>query len=255
MKLSGKIALVTGAGSGFGRASASLFAKEGAKVIVSDLNVQTGNETVGLIKKQGQEASFVQADVSKVADAEKMIKFVMDKYGRLDILYNNAGIPMPATPIEKITDETWNRIMDVNVKSIFLAARIAVPIMKRQGGGVILNTSSISGVRARPGLSVYATSKAAATCLTKALAIELASFKIRVNSISPVAAETPMLIGFFNEEQKKNLEATRKAFVGTIPLGRFAEADDVAKMALFLVSDDASMVTGADFYVDGGRSI
>jgi 3-oxoacyl-[acyl-carrier protein] reductase len=255
MKLAGKVALITGAGSGFGRASAVLFAKEGAKVIVSDINAKTGNETVDLIKKGGNEASFVQADVSKSSDVEKMIKFATDKYGRLDVLYNNAGIPMAMTPVENVPEDLWDRVLDINLKSIFLASRIAISIMKKQGGGVILNTASISGVRPRPGLCAYTASKAGAIALTKALAIEAAPFKIRVNSISPVAAETPMLEGFFNEEQKKNLEATRKAFLATIPIGRYAQAEDVAKAALYLASDDASMVTGADLYVDGGRGI
>ena len=255
MKLGGKVALITGAGSGFGRATAMLFAKEGAKVIVSDINAQTGNETVDLVKKQGQEAFFVQADVSKVSDAGKMIKFATDKHGRLDILYNNAGMPMAGTPVENVPEELWDRILSVNLKSIFLAAKIAIPIMKKQGGGVILNTASISGVRPRPGLCAYTASKAAAITLTKALAIEVAAFKIRVNSISPVAAETPMLVGFFSEEMKKNVEAARAGAIATIPIGRFAQAEDVAKAALFLASDDASMITGADLYVDGGRGI
>jgi 3-oxoacyl-[acyl-carrier protein] reductase len=255
MKLAGKVALITGAGSGMGRASAILFAKEGAKVIVADMNAQTGNETVNLIKKQGQEGFFVQVDVSKASDAEKMIKFAMDKYGRLDILYNNAGIPMPRTPLEDVSESLWDRILSINVKSIFLATKIAVPIMKKQGGGVIINTSSIAAVRPRPGLSAYTASKAAATTLTKAIAVEVAPFKIRVNSISPVAAETPMLEGFYDENMKKNIEATRKASLATIPMGRFAQAEDVAKTALFLASDDAAFISGADIYVDGGRSI
>jgi len=255
MKLAGKVSLITGAGSGFGRASALLFAREGAKVIVSDINAKTGKETVDLIKKQGQEAFFVQADVSKASDAESMIKFVMNKHGRLDILYNNAGIPMAATPTENVPEDLWDRVLSINLKSIFLASKIAIPIMKKQGGGVILNTASIAGVRVRPGFCAYAASKAGAIALTKALAIETAPFKIRVNSISPVAAETPMLEGFFNEAQKKNLEATHKAFLATIPIGRYAQAEDVAKAALYLASDDASIVTGADLYVDGGRSI
>ena len=255
MKLAGKVALITGAGSGMGRASAILFAKEGAKVIVADMNAQTGNETVNLIKKQGQEGFFVQVDVSKASDAEKMIKFAIDKYGRLDILYNNAGIPMPRTPLEDVSESLWDRILSINVKSIFLATKIAVPIMKKQGGGVIINTSSIAAVRPRPGLSAYTASKAAATTLTKAIAVEVAPFKIRVNSISPVAAETPMLEGFYDENMKKNIEATRKASLATIPMGRFAQAEDVAKTALFLASDDAAFISGADIYVDGGRSI
>jgi 3-oxoacyl-[acyl-carrier protein] reductase len=255
MKLAGKVALITGAGSGMGRATALLFAKEGAKVIVSDINPKMGNETVDLIKKDGHEAFFVQADVSRSSDVEKMIKFVTDKYNRLDILYNNAGIPMPGTLVEGVSEELWDRVLSINLKSIFLASRIAIPIMKKQGGGVILNTTSVSGVRPRPGNSAYTVSKAGAITLTKALAIEVAPFKIRVNSISPVAAETPMLEGFFNEEMKKDLESTRKAVLATIPIGRFAQAEDVAKAALYLASDDSSMVTGVDLCVDGGRSI
>ena len=255
MKLAGKVALITGAGSGFGRATALLFSKEGAKVIVSDINAQTGNETVDLVKKQGQQAFFVQVDVSKASDAEKMIKFATDKHGRLDILYNNAGMPMAGTPVENVPEELWDRILSVNLKSIFLAAKVAIPIMRKQGGGVILNTASVAGVRIRPGLCAYAASKGAAIVLTKSLAMEGAPFKIRVNSISPVAAETPMLPGFFSEEMKKNMEAARAGAIATIPLGRLAQAEDVAKAALFLASDEASMITGIDLYVDGGRCI
>jgi 3-oxoacyl-[acyl-carrier protein] reductase len=255
MKLKEKVALITGAGSGMGRASAILFTKEGAKVVVVDIDSKTGNQTVDLIKQDGNESFFVQADVSKLIDAEKMIKFTMDKFGRLDILYNNAGIPMAMTPIENVSEDLWDRIISVNLKSIFLASKIATPIMKKQGGGVIINTSSIGGVRPRPGLSAYAASKAAVTFLTKSLAIELAPFNIRVNCISPVAAETPMLPSFFTEEMKKDVEATKKLFLSTIPIGRFAQPEDIAKAALYLASDDSSMVTGIDLYVDGGRAI
>lgn len=255
MKLTGKVALITGAGSGMGRATSVLFAQEGAKVIVADIDPKTGNETITLIKKNGQEAFFIQADVSKASDAEKMIKFTTDKYGRLDILYNNAGIPMPPILIENLPIDLWDRIIEVNFKSIFLASRIAIPIMKKQGGGVIINTSSVSGVRPRPGYSAYSASKAAAIMLTKALAIEVAPYKIRVNSISPVIAETPMLTGFFSENMKSDIEATRRAFLSTIPLGRMAQPEDTARAALYLASDDSSMVTGIDLYVDGGRAI
>lgn len=255
MKLDGKVALITGAGSGIGRASAILFAKEGAGVVISDIDSRNGNETIDLIKREGREAFFVQADVSEASDVQKMISFVVDRYNRLDILYNNAGIPMPMTPVENVKEDLWDRVLSVNVKAIFLAARVAVPIMKKQGGGVIINTSSLAGVRPRPGLSAYNASKSAATGLTKSLAIELAPFNIRVNSISPVAADTPMLEGFYSEEMQKNPEASRKAFIASVPLGRLAHAEDVAKAALYLASDDAVLVTGADLYVDGGRGI
>ncbi len=255
MKLEGKVALITGAGSGFGRATAILFAKEGAMVIVVDINSESGNQTLDLIKSDGHEASFVLADVSKSPDVEKMIKFAKDTYGRLDILHNNAGIPMANTPIESVSEDTWNRVLEVNAKSIFLGAKFAVPMMKEQGGGVIINTSSVSCIRPRPGLSAYTASKAAATYLTKSLAIELASANIRVNSISPVAADTPMLPGFVQEKYRQDMERVKKATIATIPMGKLVEVDDVAKAALYLASDDASMVTGVDLYIDGGRSI
>jgi 3-oxoacyl-[acyl-carrier protein] reductase len=254
-KLQEKVALITGAGSGMGRASAILFAKEGAKVAVVDIDSKGGNQTVNLIKQDGNEAFFVQADVSKLKDVEGMIKSTIDKYGRLDILYNNAGIPMAGSPVENISEELWDRMMNVNLKSVFLAAKIAIPIMKKQGGGVIINTSSIGGVRFRANSSAYNTSKAAVTALTKGLAIEVVSHNIRVNSISPVATETPMQIGFMTEEMKKDLEGTKKRMLSSIPIGRFAKPEDIAKAALYLASDDSSMVTGIDLYVDGGRSI
>lgn len=254
-KLRGKVALITGAGSGMGRASAILFAKEGAKVAVVDIDSKGGNQTVDLIKQDGNEAFFVQEDVSKLKDVEEMIKSTIDKYGRLDILYNNAGIPMAGSPVEKISEELWDRMMNVNLKSVFLAAKIAIPIMKKQGGGVIINTSSIGAVRFRANSSAYNTSKAAVTALTKGLAIEVVSHNIRVNSISPVATETPMQIGFMTEEMKKDLEGTKKRMLSAIPIGRFAKPEDIAKAALYLASDDSSMVTGIDLYVDGGRSV
>jgi 3-oxoacyl-[acyl-carrier protein] reductase len=195
--------------------------------------------------------------VSKSHDAENMIKTTVNAFGKLDILFNNAGIPMSFTPVEQVTEELYDRIMNVNVKGIFLGAKYAAPIMKKQGGGVIINTASISGVRPRPGLSAYSTSKAAAIMLTKALAIELAPSKIRVNCINPVAADTPMLAQFIETGGAKGekFEAGRKRFVDTVPLGRLATPEDVACMAMFLASDDASLITGASFDVDGGRGI
>lgn len=255
MKLDGKVALITGAGSGFGRATAILFTREGAKVVVADKDIDTANQTVDLIKQNGGVASSVQADVGTAAGCEKMIRFAVDTYGRLDILHNNAGIPMSACVVENIEEEVWDRVMQVNTKSVFLAAKVAFPIMKKGGGGVIINTSSVSGVRVRPGGGVYAVSKAAVTHFTKILALEGAPFKIRVNSISPVASETPLLMGLLSEEQKKDMVATKKAFLSSIPLGRFVVPEDIAKAALYLASDDSSMVTGLDLLVDGGRAI
>jgi 3-oxoacyl-[acyl-carrier protein] reductase len=164
---------------------------------------------------------------------------------------------MSFTPVENVKEELWDKIQAINVKSIFLGAKYALPYMKKQGGGVILNTASISGVRPRPGLIAYSTSKAAAIMLTKALAIEFAPYKIRVNGLNPVAAETPMLGKFMTPEGAKGeqLEAGRKRFIDTVPLGRLAQAEDVAYAALFLVSNEASLITGANLEVDGGRGI
>ena len=249
MRLSGKVALITGSGSGMGQAAAVLFAQEGAKVCVVDIDGEAAKKTAALIKEKGGEAVAYQADVSKAADVEAMVKFVVDKYGKLDILYNNAGFPMVPTPMEDIGEELWDKIMGVNLKGIFFGCKYAVPVMKKQGGGVILTTASISGVRPRPGQAPYATAKAGAIMLTKAMAIELAPAKIRVNCINPTATETPML-------PKLGATPDRVAgIVSTIPLGRLAQPIDVAYAALYLASDEAAMVTGIGLEVDGGRGI
>ncbi len=250
MRLADKIAVITGSGSGMGRASALLFAKEGAKIVVADINGEAARETAKLIKKDGGQAVFVRTDVSKASDVAAMIKAAVDEYGRLDIVYNNAGYPMVPIPAENIDEELWDTIMAVNVKAIFLAFKYVAPVMKQQGGGVIINTASISGVRPRPGQSPYSTSKAAAIFLTKALAIEGAPYKIRVNCINPTATDTPMIpkLGASTPEAVKGI-------VGTIPIGRMAQPIDIAYAALYLASDEASMVTGIALDVDGGRSI
>lgn len=255
MKLSGKVALITGAGSGFGKATSVLFAKEGAKVVVADIDQATAEETVRLIKQNGNEASAVKADVSNAKDCEAMVNFAVEKYGRLDILFNNAGVPMVPTPVENIDEAVWDRVLAVNLKSVFLGCKYAIPVLKKSGGGVILNTSSVSGVRVRPGGGAYAASKGAVTHFTRVLALELGPHKIRAVSISPVIAETPLGLGLLTDKMKEDMEATRKAFLSTIPVGRLVDPEDVAKAALFLASDDAAMVTGSDFLVDGGRAI
>jgi len=226
-------------------------------VAVVDLNRQGAEETVAMIKGKGGEPVAIGGDVTQAADVERMIQTTVNQFGKLDILFNNAGVPMSFTPIEEVKEELWDRIMAVNVKGIFLGAKYAVPFMKKQGGGVIINTASISGVRCRPGLSAYSASKGAAITLTKSLAIELASFKIRVNCINPVAAETPMLAKFIHEQGQayEKFEEGRQRFISTVPLGRLAEPDDIAYAALYLASDEASLVTGIALDVDGGRGI
>jgi 3-oxoacyl-[acyl-carrier protein] reductase len=252
MRLEGKVALITGAGSGIGRATAELFAAEGAKVAVVDLSPEAGEQTVEAIHEAGGDSIFIQVDVSSSEDVQRMIASTVERWGRIDVLYNNAGIPMGATPIEEVEDEFFDKTMAVNVRSVHLGAKYVVPHMKRQGGGVILSTASTAGIRPRPGLSAYAASKGAVIAFTKALAIELAPFKIRVVSINPVATDTPMLPSFFG---KGDPVETRARFLSTIPLGRFNTPNDIAHAALYLASDDAYMVTGTAFEIDGGRDI
>jgi 3-oxoacyl-[acyl-carrier protein] reductase len=252
MRLPNKVALITGAGSGIGRATAQLFAREGAKVVLADLRKLAGRETLDGIKAAGGEAIFVEADVSNGDDVKRMIDTCVASFGRIDILYNNAGIAMQRTPIEEIDDALFDRIIAVNVRSVHLGARHAVPHMKRQGGGVILNTGSTAGIRPRVGASSYAASKGAVIALTKALALELAPFRIRVVSINPVAVDTPMLHGIAGGQVEGH---TLEAYLASIPMGRLNRAEDVANAALYLASDEAFMVTGTAFEVDGGRDI
>lgn len=248
MRLSNKVALITGAGSGIGKASAILFSQEGANVAVACRTVPHGQETVDLIRTNGGKAVLVRADVSKADEVERMVRTTVDTLGRIDILFNNAGVAPLPIPTEELEEELWDRTMAVNTKGIFLGCKYAIPFMKTQGGGVIINTASASGVRPRSGTSAYCASKGAAIILTKALAIELASFKIRVNCINPVATDTPMAAWLATSGQNKDV-------IATIPLGRFAQPQEIAYAALYLASDESAMVTGVALDVDGGRAI
>jgi 3-oxoacyl-[acyl-carrier protein] reductase len=253
MRLANKVAIITGAGSGIGRTSAILFAKEGAKIVVADINDAGGEETVATIRAGDGEAIFVHTDVTVASDAENLGMAAKNKFGKVDILFNNAGIPQQTMPFENVDEALWDRIFATNVKSIFLAAKSITPMMKEAGGGVIINLASISGVRPRPGNLAYASSKAAVIHLTKALALEVAPYKIRVNCINPVGTDTPMLGKFFAEGV--SLDEGKKATINTIPLGRLAMPEDVANAALYLACDESSMLTGTGIDVDGGRGI
>jgi 3-oxoacyl-[acyl-carrier protein] reductase len=242
------VAIITGAGSGIGCASAYLFAKEGAKVVVVDIEDNFGEETANIIRKNGGDAVFVHTDVSSAIEVEHLIRATLDTFGKIDILFNNAGIDHKLTLIENIDESLWDRIYAVNVKSIFLAVKYAVPHMKKAGGGVIINTASISGIRPRMNMSAYTSSKGAVITLTKSLAIELAPSNIRVNCISPVGTDTPLLRRSLNEEGLK-------AMISTIPLGRLAKPEEIAYAALYLACDESSMLSGTCINVDGGRGI
>ena len=248
MRLKDKTAIVTGAGSGFGKGIAMRFAKEGARVGVVDINAEAAREVASQI---GDSAFAMEADVSIDRDVSRMVQEALERRGQLDILVNNAGTTHRNQPMTEVTEEEYERIFAVNVKSVYLGARHVVPIMKKQGFGVILNVASTAGVRPRPGLVWYNTSKGAMMTATKAMAIELAGEKIRVNAINPVAGETGMLHLFMGEDTPEK----RAQFISSIPLGRLSLPEDMANAALFLCSDEAEMITGLCMEVDGGRCI
>ena len=249
MSLGTKTVAITGAGSGMGRATARLFAERGADVAVIDIDGEAAEETVSLIGEDGGSAIAVTADSSEAADVEAFVDRTASAFGGIDVLHNNAGIPQESTPVEDVTEATWDRIQAVNLKSTFLGAKYAVPRMRAEGGGVILNTASTAGIRPRTGLSAYCASKGGMITLTKQLAHELAEDEIRVNAICPVATDTDMLPEFAAGDL--SVESMRE----TIPLGRLAEATDIAHAAAFLASDEANMITGTALEVDGGRDI
>ncbi|MCH2292469.1 MAG: SDR family oxidoreductase [SAR324 cluster bacterium] len=248
MRLKDKTAIVTGAGSGFGKGIAMRFANEGARVGVIDINAEAAREVASQI---GNSAFAMEADVSIDGDVSRMVQEALDRWGQLDILVNNAGTTHRNQPMTEVTEEEYERIFAVNVKSVYLSARHVVPVMKKQGFGVILNVASTAGVRPRPGLVWYNTSKGAMMTATKAMAIELAGEKIRVNAINPVAGETGMLHLFMGEDTPEK----RAQFISSIPLGRLSLPEDMANAALFLCSDEAEMITGLCMEVDGGRCI
>ena len=248
MRLKDKSAIVTGAGSGFGKGIAMRFAKEGARVGVVDINAEAAREVASQI---GDSAFAMEADVSIDRDVSRMVQEALDRWGQLNILVNNAGTTHRNQPMTEVTEEEYERIFAVNVKSVYLSAKHIVPVMKKQGFGVILNVASTAGVRPRPGLVWYNTSKGAMMTATKAMAIELAGEKIRVNAINPVAGETGMLHLFMGEDTPEK----RAQFISSIPLGRLSLPEDMANAALFLCSDEAEMITGLCMEVDGGRCI
>jgi 3-oxoacyl-[acyl-carrier protein] reductase len=253
MKLDGRIALVTGAGSGIGRASALLFAREGARVAAVDLREDAAKETAQAIEQAGGQALALRADVSRAADNEAAVAATVARWGRLDVFFANAGVPQWPTPVEDVDEATFERIMAVNVKGVFLGAKYAAPVMKRQKAGVFLATASTSAIRPRPRVQCYTASKGAVIAMVKSLALELAPFGVRALALAPVATETPMLPTFMGKPAVD--DEGRARYIATIPLGRLNTPEDLAKAALFLVSDDAAMMTGTCVEVDGGRCV
>lgn len=251
MRLKDKVAIVTGAGSGFGEGIARRFAAEGAKVVINDLDLAGATRVAADISDRGDAVQVKLGDVSKDADVAALVEFARATFGRLDIIVNNAGISHRNQSLLSVTEAEFDRVFQVNVKSLFLTARHAVPVFRAQGGGCFINIASTAGVRPRPGLVWYNGSKGAVITITKAMAVELAPDKIRVNCLNPVAGETPLLSTFMGEDTPER----RAQFKAVIPLGRFSQPRDIANAALFLASDEADFITGVDLEVDGGRCV
>jgi len=253
MKLAERVAIITGAGSGIGAASGRAMAAQGARVLVADLNEATANDTAEQIRKSGGQALAIGADVTKAGDNQAMVERALAVWGRVDIFFANAGVPQWPGPIETVDEAVFDRIMAVNVKGVWLGAKFALPVMKRQRRGVFLITASTAAIRPRPGGQTYAASKGAVVTMAKSLALEGAPHGVRVVAIAPVATETPMLATFMGKTSVDEEGMTR--YVGTVPLGRLNQPEDLANAAVFLASDDAAMITGSCVEVDGGRCI
>ncbi len=253
MRLENQVAVVTGGGSGIGAATAVAFAREGARIVVADVNEAGAKKTVEHIEKAGGQALLVRADVTRAADTQATVEQALTTWGRLDVYFANAGVPQWKSEVEDVDEATFDRIFAVNVKGVWLGAKYALPVMKKQRRGVFLVTASTAALRPRLGSQTYAASKGAVVTLTKALALEAAPYGVRVVAIAPVATHTPMLSPFMNDQEVDHEGLAR--YIATIPLGRLNEPDDIASTAVFLASNDAAMITGTCVEVDGGRCI
>ncbi len=247
MRLKGKTAIVTGGASGFGAGIVERFLEEGARVMIADIN----GDAAQALAQQHENATAQTVDVANAASVQAMADAAGDAFGPVDILVNNAGVTHLPTPLEDVSEDDFDRVFNVNMKSAYLTARAFVPQMKARGAGAILNVASTAGLSPRPNLNWYNASKGWMITATKTMAVELAPSGVRVNAICPVAGETPLLKSFMGEDTPE----IRAKFLSTIPLGRFSTPQDMANAALFLCSDEASMITGTALEVDGGRCI
>jgi len=244
-RFEGKVALVTGSGSGIGRATALAFARENARVVVADIDVPGGEETVRSIRENGGEAVFIQTDVSHEDEVASLIETAIDTYGRLDCAHNNAGINGDLDGITTCTMENWDRVVNINMKGVWLCLKYEIKRMKRQGGGAIVNTSSTSGLVGAPGAPAYTASKHGVAGLTRAAALEFAKKGIRVNAVCPGTSRTPFM--------QRLIDAGLEDYItGLIPAGRLGEPEETASTVLWLCSDEASFITGAMITIDGG---
>jgi NAD(P)-dependent dehydrogenase (short-subunit alcohol dehydrogenase family) len=245
-RVDGKVALITGAGSGIGRATALAFAKEGAKVVIADIVVAGGEETVRIIKGAGGEAIFVKTDVTRAAEVEALIKKTVETYGRLDCAFNNAGIEGEMAPTADCTEENWDRVVNIDLKGVWLCMKYEIPQMLQQGGGAIVNTASVAGLVGFQGIPAYVASKHGVNGLTKTAALEYAKSGIRVNSVCPGVIHTPMIERFFSTNPQVS-----EAMSALEPVGRLGKPEEIGEAVLWLCSDAASFVTGLPMAVDG----
>ena len=254
MKFTGKVALITGGGGGIGRAAALGFSSRGAKVVVVDRDVSAGEGTAGIVRQQGGEALFVEGDVTRTADVQAYVKATVDAYGSIDCFFNNAGIEGMVSPITDYDEAMFDRVLGINVKGVFLGMKYVLAQMKQQGGGAIVNTASVAGLVGSPNMSAYVASKHAVMGLTKTAAAEVARQGIRVNAVCPGPIDTRMIHALTAMINPDDPVGTDKRYEASIPLGRYGTAEEVANIVLFLCSDLASNITGAQYVVDGGRT-
>ena len=246
MRLKEKVSIITGAASGFGKGIAKKFSEEGARLILADINKDLLEEVSKDLKQD-----LFHVDVASSSSMKKLSEYVINKYGNIDIMVNNAGITHLPKPLEDVTEEEFDKVFSVNSKSVFFCGKFFIPHMKKEKKGSILNVASTAGLSPRPKLNWYNATKGWMITATKAMAVELAPFNVRVNSLAPVAGETPLLKSFLGEDTPER----RNAFLSTIPIGRFSTPKDLANAACFLCSDEATMITGSILEVDGGRCI
>ena len=254
MDFTGKVALITGAGNGIGRAAAMGFAARGAKVVIVDKDGAAAEATAGSIRQQGGDALAVTADVTRSADVQAYVKATLDKYGKIDCFFNNAGIEGKVQPTHEYDEALFDQVIGVNVKGVFLGLRHVIPAMLKQGGGAIVNTASVAGLNASPGMSAYVASKHAVIGLTKTAATEVSRQGVRVNAVCPGPVDTRMIHSLEAMLDPANPKSVEQKYQASIPSGRYSTVDEIANMVLFLCSDLASNTTGGQFVVDGGRS-